>query len=140
VVALPPVAVPTVIAPPPAEAPPAAAKGTIRIEKKGFLGLGRSVKEVDLDTALAKKLITPAQAVAQNHCTAAYLTARGYNNVKFNYETKLGGSLAHGVGKTVAYDGDLKTALKKGYITIEKAIESNFITREQAIEGGFLKG
>ncbi|HEY5235830.1 MAG TPA: hypothetical protein VIJ14_06605, partial [Rhabdochlamydiaceae bacterium] len=96
VVALPPVA----SAPAPApqtEASAAVAKKTITIEKKGLFGRTSS-KEYDLDTALAKKYITPAQAVAQNHCTAAYLTARGHDNVKFNYAGKRG---------DVAYDGDL---------------------------------
>lgn len=108
----------------------AVAKRTIQIETKRWFG--HSVEEVTLDTALTKKWITPQQAVEKGYCTAAYLTTKGFDNVRFIF--------AGLFGREVTYEGTLKKALKHGYITIEKAIERNFITREQAIEGGFLKG
>jgi hypothetical protein len=37
------------------------------------------------------------------------------------------------------YDGKLRTALRKGYITIQEAIDQGMITKAQAIEGKFLK-
>jgi hypothetical protein len=101
---------------------------TISVEK--ITGFGSYQETVSLSTALEEKWITPKQAVEKGHCTPAYLTARGYDNVTFSYTW---------FGITSVYEGKLKKALRNGYITIEEAIGQRFITKEQAIEGGFLK-
>lgn len=103
---------------------------TIPLEQKSWFG-GTYIEQVRLDYALQNHLITPQQAKKKGYCNDGYLKARGYAIVKFTYSSWL--------GQGNEYHGKLKTALKKGYITIEKAIERNFITKEQAIEGGFLK-
>jgi hypothetical protein len=102
---------------------------TITVEVPGWLW-GSSMKKVSLEYALEKKLITPEQAVKNNHCLPAYLTARGWNVVEFDYKGYTG--VSHMKLK-------LRSAIRDGYLTIEEAIKHNFITKEQAIEGGFMK-
>jgi hypothetical protein len=101
----------------------------ISIERRG--NFVKYTEKVSLEYALENKLITPQEAQDKNHCSAAYLRTRGWNRVNFNYKSHFG--LTH------SYEGTLRSALKKGCITIQEAISLKFITEAQAIEGGFLK-
>jgi hypothetical protein len=92
-----------------------------------------------LDAALDQRKITPEDAKegrtadgkpkGVKGCTAEYLTARGHDDVKFEYKNF--------IGSVKIYDGRLLSAIKHGYITIDEAIARDFITEAQAIEGGF---
>jgi len=92
--------------------------------------------DMPLNKALAKGLVTPE--LASKHQEAIH--SLGYQTVKFDYKwdkkdrkyTLVGSE--KDVSKST-FDGLLKVALKKGYISIDQAIARNFITEEQAIAG-----
>ncbi len=103
---------------------------TIDIEVKGWLW-GSSVQKINLDTALEQKLITPEQALAKNYCNKDYLTARGWDIVKFNYKNWRGAEYP--------YEGKLRSAVRDGYITAADAVKAKFISLSAAINLKWIK-
>jgi hypothetical protein len=103
---------------------------TIDVEVKNWTW-GTSVQKMNLDTALEKKLITPQQALEKHYCNKEYLTARGWDIVKFNYKNWRGAEYP--------YEGKLRSAVRDGYITAVDAVKAKFISLSAAINLKWIK-
>lgn len=103
---------------------------TIDVEVKGWFW-GSSVQKINLDTALEQKLITPQQALDKHYCNKEYLTARGWDIVKFNWKNWRGAEYP--------YEGKLRSAVRDGYITAVDAVKAKFISLSAAINLKWIK-